>query len=323
MNVIVAGGSGRLGRAVLSALQKRKIPCTALVRSKEAVAELPKGVKARVVDYNDLDSLRQGLIDATHVVNCTGLVSDSAGEDELMIANALITRHLLEACPHELYRFVHLSSISVYGFGVPPKANEFTPRKPDIPYGRSKLEGERIAQEWAHRLPITVLQPGMIYGSEFREGFWPMLNKLKEGKVRIIGDGKNVIPLVHIEDVVSGVLAALRADVPSGSTFLLVHPQVVMQKEALAGAARALKVAPPKESIPLAAARLLSQAHQTISKWRGHKPSMSHDMLLQLSSNRSFDVHRALSLLRWHPAISFTEGLAQVIREYKKTKKRR
>jgi len=322
MNVIVAGASGRLGRRVLEALKRQRIPCTGLVRSKEAAAGLPKGAKGRVVDYKDLDSLRAALADATHLVNCTGLVSDSASDDELMIANALITRHLLEACPKTLVRFVQLSSISVYGFDPPAKANEFSPRNPDTPYGRSKLEGERIAVEWAHRLPITILQPGMIYGPGFREGFWPMLDKLKKGGVRIIGDGQNVLPLVHVEDVVGGVLAALRAKVPSGSIFLLVHPQVVTQREAMMGAAHAIKAVPPKESIPMGAAMLMSRAHHAISRLRGHTPSMSHDMLRQLSSNRSFDVHRAMSSMRWRPAISFKEGLAQVIKEYKKSNKR-
>jgi len=323
MNVIVAGSTGRLGRRVLAALLRHKIPCIGLVRSKEAAASLPNGANARVVDYNDLDSLRKALGDATHVINCAGLVSDSASIHELMIANALITRHLLEACPKGIHRFVHVSSIAAYGFHPPNNANEFAPRKPDTPYGRSKMQGERIACEWAHRMPVVVLQPGMIYGPGFREGFWPMLDKLREGKVRIIGDGKNVLPLVHVDDVVRGVLASLRARVPSGSTFLLVHPQVVMQKEALAGAAHALGAKQPKESIPTPAAKLLSHAHHAISKLRGHKPSLSHDMLMQLSSHRAFDVHRAVRLLGWRPAISFKEGLTQVIREYKKAKKQR
>ncbi|VVC02274.1 ADP-L-glycero-D-manno-heptose-6-epimerase [uncultured archaeon] len=318
MNVIVAGGSGRLGQKVLASLVRHKIPCAGLVRSKKAASKLPKGAKARVVDYNDLDSLRKALGDATHVVNCTGLVSDSAPLNELMMANALVTRHLLEACPKGIYRFVHLSSIAVYGFRPAALANEFAPRKPDTPYGRSKMEGERIAGEWAHRISVVILQPGMIYGPRFREGFWPMLDKLRAGKVRIIGDGKNVLPLVHVDDVVRGVLAALRASVPSGSTYLLVYPQIVTQREALIGAAHALKAKPPKESIPTHAAHLISHAHHAISRLRGHTPSMSHEMLLQLSSNRAFDVHRAIKLLAWRPAISFKEGLAQVIREYKK-----
>jgi nucleoside-diphosphate-sugar epimerase len=55
----------------------------------------------------------------------------------------------------------------------------------------------------------------------------------------------------------------------------------------------------------------------------GKKPSITPSMVLQLSSNRVFDVYRARRFLGWKPAISFKEGLAQVIKEFKLSSKSR
>ncbi|VVB57689.1 GDP-L-fucose synthase [uncultured archaeon] len=318
MKIVVAGASGRLGRQVCAALMARKAPVLALVRTKEAGLKLPPKTKFRAVDYSDLESLRSALEGATHVINCTGLIDEEAGEQALYEANVLATRHLLQACPENLGRFVHLSSISVYG---PPQEgqmlNEFSPRNPSGAYGKSKLAAEREVLEWAHRLPVVVLQPGMIYGPEFREGFWPMLRQLKKGNARLIGEGDNIIPLVHIQDVVNGILRALVSRVPSGSVFLLVSDERVSQKQAMERAAKMLGKPGPEEKMGVGLAYGLAAAYGLLAKVQGRKPSLTPAMMLQLSASRVFDTHRARKFLLWRPAISFKEGLSQVIRKFK------
>ncbi|MCL6088919.1 MAG: NAD-dependent epimerase/dehydratase family protein [Candidatus Marsarchaeota archaeon] len=317
MLVVVAGASGRLGGRLCALLRARKIPMLALVRTKEAAASLPAGVRAKLADYSDPSSLSRALAGATHVVNCTGSVDEEGGEAALYDANVLTTSRLLSACPPKLARFVHISSISVYGDYPPMPANEFSPHKPNGAYGRTKNAGEMEALEWAQRLPVVVLQPGMIYGPGFKTGFWPMLKAIKAGRATIIGDGGNVLPLVHVDDVAGGILRALRADVPSGSAFLLVNDERITQKQALEGAAKALGASPPAASMGAGAAYGLAWSHSLLSRLRGKASSLTPSMMLQLSTNRVFDVYRARRFLGWKPAISFKEGLAQVIKQFK------
>ncbi len=317
MLIVVAGASGRLGMRVCAELKKHKAPSLALVRSKEAAAKLPARTPFKVVDYHDVEHLRSVLKDASHIVNCTGLIDEDAGGKRLYEANVLPTRHLLQASPPALRRFVHMSSISVYGpWTGERQVNEFTPRRPFGAYGRSKLVAEREVMDWAHRHPAVVLQPGMIYGPEFEEGFWPMLKQLQKGRAKLIGTGENVLPLVHVQDVVNGILRALTIQVPSGSVFLLVSEERVSQKQAMDAAAKLLGVNGPQEKMDVGPAWGLAHAYALLSRLKGKKPSFTPSMVLQLSSNRMFDAHRSRQFLHWRAAITFKEGLAQVIAQY-------
>jgi nucleoside-diphosphate-sugar epimerase len=151
-----------------------------------------------------------------------------------------------------------------------------------------------------------------------------MLKALRQGRAALIGNGSNILPLVHVDDVAGGILRALRADVPSGSAFLLVNDERITQKQALEWAAKALGAPAPVRSIGVGAAYALAWVHSIVRAGRAtgqgagrQQSSLTPSMMRQLSSNRVFDVYRARRLLGWKPAISFKEGLAQVIKQFK------
>ena len=314
--VAVAGASGRLGLHVLRKLKARRVRCVALVRSRSAAQKLPPRMPFRLVDYSDVDSLARALADVTHVVNCTGSPDSSLSIHELMAANVLPTRSLLLAAPPHLQRFVHISSISVYGFNPKAGANEFSPRCPDTPYAQSKLAAEKLVLLAAHNRPVVVLQPGMIYGPDFHDGFWPALRQISLGRMRIFGHGRNRLPLVHADDVAEGIFCALRAPVHSGSVFLLVGPEEITQEAAITAAAHEMGVIAPQKRVSLHLARLLSHGHSFVRGLQGRSSALTPDMLRQMSSDRFFDCSRARTLLHWHPSVSFKIGLRQVVSQF-------
>ena len=63
-------------------------------------------------------------------------------------------------------RFVHCSSVGVYGRIENPPADEDTPCRPDLPYEESKLEGERVVLRAVADgvVQAVVLRPVWVYG---------------------------------------------------------------------------------------------------------------------------------------------------------------
>jgi nucleoside-diphosphate-sugar epimerase len=64
-------------------------------------------------------------------------------------------------------RFVHLSSVMVYGFNYPRLVSEEGPlRGENNPYCGTKIEGERVVQRHhqAGTFEVTVIRPGDVYG---------------------------------------------------------------------------------------------------------------------------------------------------------------
>ena len=317
MKIAVAGASGRLGQSFVRKLVENNYDAVALLRSKSSMGKIPKGVSHRFVDYNSNTSdLKKTLEDISHIVNITGTSSTYLPESELEKANVGATKKLLEAAPSSLQKFIHISSVSVYGKHHDGIRDENSPKNADSAYAKTKLAGERVALSYKKNFSVIIIQPGMIYGPGFVGGFYPILRKILEGKMKLIGDGTNHIPLVHVDDVSNAILGALSAKVESGSTYLIVSEPQVTQTQLIDMAASSLGVSPPNEHADYNTMRILVGLKVFYDQLRGKKPSITMDMVDQLYCDRRFSSKKAAMELRFKPSISFKMGIEQVVNQF-------
>jgi nucleoside-diphosphate-sugar epimerase len=94
---------------------------------------------------------------------------------------------------------------------------EESPPAPIEPYGRTKLEAERIARAAG----AVVLRPTAFVGAE-RLGLYALLfDWIREGRrVYVLGSGRTRYQLLAVEDLVEAILAAARRN-PAGETYNL------------------------------------------------------------------------------------------------------
>jgi len=145
------------------------------------------------------------------------------------------TRNVLEAALHaRVERFVHLSTVMVYGAPSDGQLDENSPRRRSGGvYPDSKLEAEKLAVDFAnkHGLPITVLQPTTVYGPF--APFWTnaILQSLRTGRVMLVNAGEGLCNPVYVDDVVNAIfLAAVRKEA-IGEAFLVSDGHPVTWKE--------------------------------------------------------------------------------------------
>lgn len=126
------------------------------------------------------------------------------------------TLTLLEAArKHNVEQFVFASSSSVYGDHSPVPFSEDTPAvEPISPYAATKRAGELLAYTYHHlyQLPVTCLRFFTVYGPAGRPDMAPYLfmRAIKEGKpIQRFGDGSTQRDYTYIDDIISGVLAAV------------------------------------------------------------------------------------------------------------------
>ncbi|MEM3030997.1 MAG: NAD-dependent epimerase/dehydratase family protein [Candidatus Micrarchaeia archaeon] len=308
MKAIVTGASGRLGRALLARLRGRA-GVRALVRSEEAARALPKGVE---VFYGDVrEELPPKAFAGVQVVfHLAAVVSPDASEEELREVNVEGTRRVLAACPKKLKRFVHVSSISVYGKRPGGVVTESTPFSPSDGYGWSKLYSEMAVKNFA-RVPWTIIRPGVIYGKGFREGFFEVLSLLEKGRMPLIGPGDTFLPLVHARDVCDALLLAAKSESAVGRAYNIVGEQRT-QAEVLARAAKELGVPFPRWRIPAWAALGVVAALRALGKKK-----LSAEYVEVLAADRRFDCTKARTELGWKPKVGLEEGIKEVIEWYK------
>ncbi len=117
-------------------------------------------------------------------------------------------------------RAILVSSTAVYGV---PKVHPLSEDAPLVGvghYGESKIEAERVAQDFGRRgLDIVILRPKTFLGPERLGVFEILFDWIREGRrIPILGDGTNRYQLLAVEDLVEATVAAAGADV-AGETF--------------------------------------------------------------------------------------------------------
>jgi len=218
--ILVNGAGGFLGSAVVEALAKEGLQVRAtdlagadLGPARRSEAEV---VEADLLDEGGLESLFDGV---GRVVNVAGLFNYSLPYDVLYKANVTVTRNMCAAALKAgVSRFVHISSIAVYGRPESVPIKEDAPRRAANNYERTKKLGEDVLFEYVDKgLPAVSLRPAGIYGPRSRYGqaaFMALLALVRHsGRKRIpVMRGGPRMQHVHVEDVAGAVGAALAAD---------------------------------------------------------------------------------------------------------------
>lgn len=115
-------------------------------------------------------------------------------------------------------RFVYASSCSTYGAGGDDLRTEDSDLAPQTAYARCKILCERdIAALRDDRFVPVFLRNATAYGASPRQRFDIVLNNLcghafTAGRIEMTSDGSPWRPIVHVADICSAVLCALRAD---------------------------------------------------------------------------------------------------------------
>jgi nucleoside-diphosphate-sugar epimerase len=217
--VLVNGAGGFLGSSVVEALcasglevRATDLPGTDLAPARRAEAEVKE---ADLLDPGSLPRLFDGV---TRVANIAGLFNYALPWEVLQRANVGVTRNMCAAALEAgVSRFVHISSIAVYGRPVSAPMKEDHPKNAANNYERSKREGEGVVDGFAGRgLPAVTLRPAGIYGPRSRYGqaaFMALLALIRHSgrrKIPVMRGGPRM-QHVHVEDVAGAVKAVLDA----------------------------------------------------------------------------------------------------------------
>lgn len=322
--VLVTGATGFVGGRLAGALAAEGCRVRALTRRATGFEALAaSGVEVVRGDLADPTSLVRAAEGASLVFHAAGRVSDWGPRQAFLAANVEGTRNLVGACREAgVARLVHLSSLTVLGLPRDGRvvSEETPPARPargDF-YTESKLEGERLVRE-AHGiggLETTVVRPGAIWGPGDPNVVPRIVRLLRRGAMPYVGGGRNLVGLVHVENLVRGLLLAGSLPAAAGEVFHLTDGEEITAREAIDGIADALAVARPRLSLPfpvvLAVAALVEGTARAL---RIHRPPpLTRYGARFVACHARYDLSRARRELGYAPAVSFREGVAELFR---------
>jgi UDP-glucose 4-epimerase len=213
--VLITGGCGFIGRAVVSAFQRTGTPITVVDRQPP---DCPlDGVTHVVGDLRDNDvrdeAVAPGTVGIIHLAASTSVLRSVQRPTQTYADNVAVTQELLElARVRGVGRFLLASTNAVVGDVGTTTITEQLPLQPLSPYGATKAACEMLLSGYAgaYGMATCALRFSNVYGPGMahKDSFVPRLMRaaLSGSTVRIYGDGTQRRDLVHVDDVVRGVL---------------------------------------------------------------------------------------------------------------------
>jgi UDP-glucose 4-epimerase len=254
--VLVTGGAGFIGRRLARAL--------AAAGHEVAVVDLRPypgdGVELVTGDIRDdavlARAVRPGTDTIIHLAAITSVVDSIDDPVGTYQTNVAATASLLElARTTGVTTFLLASTNAVVGNVGDETITERSPLRPLSPYGATKAAAEMLLSCYAgvYGMTTCAMRFSNVYGPgmQQKDSFIPRLMRAaRDGKgVQVRGDGSMVRDVVHVDDVVQGILAAWRAG-HTGPVILGSGQSVSVMD--MVEAARSVTGAPlPVEHVPV------------------------------------------------------------------------
>ncbi len=265
-------------------------------------------------DLLDKESLKKAVEGADVIFHLAAIVDYLAPKDLMFKVNVVGTKNLLDVSKGK--KFIYLSSTAVMGkkFKELP-ANEENPCHPSNFYGKTKLEAEKLVKEAGG----IIIRSTDVFGPGFREGYNFIISGLERGELPIIGDGKNFIHWIHVNDLIQALLLAKNLGKP-GEVYIVAGKEIKTLKELWNLLCKYLNVKAPKKHVSKIVAKTLAHSKLLKGKILKERPELIPEYIDKITSNRTFDISKAKIELGFDPQIGYDEAAREMIEEYKKEK---
>ena len=168
---VVTGGCGFIGHQLVNALLESNISVIVIDNARHSQGyQFIRDVQMYGVDVRNVSELNDNIFDADVVFHLAGnangtySVLDPKYDFDVNVGG---TKSVAEAAIRGgARRFIYVSSAAVYGHPKHIPVSECHDTKPFMPYGFSKLEGERICQRLFQekQFPVLITRPFCVYG---------------------------------------------------------------------------------------------------------------------------------------------------------------
>jgi nucleoside-diphosphate-sugar epimerase len=323
MRALVTGGGGFLGRYVVEMLVARGDQVRSLSRGKyDFLREL--GVEQVSGDLRDAAAVERAVAGVDVVFHTAAVASIWGSWDYFYGINTLGTRHVLQACrKHGVQKLVYTSSPSVTFDGRDQCGiDETAPYPPRFlayyPHTKALAEQEVLAANGVEGLLTCSLRPHLIWGPRDQHLIPRLLERARRGQLRRVGDGKNLVDMIYVENAALAHLQAADALAPgspvAGQAYFLSQGEPVNCWDWINSILALANLRPVTQCISYRAAYAAGatlEALWTVLR-RTDEPRMTRFLAAQLATSHWFDISRAQRDFGYWPQVSTEEGMRRL-----------
>jgi nucleoside-diphosphate-sugar epimerase len=325
MNVLITGGTGFIG----ARLARRCLQRGDRVRIYGQLNTPAENENADMLRSGGADIILGSMTEKTRVVQAVNGIDVvfhlAAAQHEANVPDQVFwdvnlagTETMLAAsAAGGVKRFVHGSTIGVYGSALGGVIDEESALRPDNIYGVTKLAGEKAVMAFGDRLPVVVIRISETYGPGDRR-LLKLFRGIDRGAFFVIGSGDNIHHLIYIQDLIDGFLLAAENEAAVGELFVLAGKEPLTTLEMVRSVARVLDRRLPPLHAPMLPFMMAAAAMELTLRPLGIQPPLHRRRMDFFRKSFLFSSDKSARILGFTPRIAFEEGATRTAEWYRR-----
>ena len=324
--IVVTGGGGFLGFAVIKALKKKNPQSRIYSLSRNYYNKLEdlkvEQIKADIGNESEIkESYFEDIDLVFHIAAKPGVWGNYENYYKI---NFLGTKHIADICLKKNIPMIHTSSPSVVFSGIDMEGvNESVPypKKFSSHYSKTKALAEQYVLKLCEKgLKSIILRPHLIWGP-FDNHLVPKILK-KSKKLFKIGSKKNLVDTIYIDNaayahILAGEKLIEKKDTLSGKIYFLSQDEPIYVFDMIDNILNAGGLKKIEKTIPYFlgyAVAFLLEAIFIIFRIK-KEPVITRFVVKELATSHWFDISNAKKDLNYTPTVSTKNGL-KILKEH-------
>ena len=308
---VVTGATGFIGNALTRRLLDEGHSVRQVARAASDVLVKHEHASTHLVSLGDPNALADIARGADVLYHCAGENSPRAPRDAYAWINVAATENVINAARHVcVRRVIHLSCADatlVNRDRLNWKESQAMAQQPLDALCRSKLLAEELAVQASTRgLEVCVLRPAWVWGPGERRTFPTLCQEAQRGRVRLCGNGENLVATVYIDNLVHALRLAASAEHAPGKVFHVLDGEVHTASEFIGALCQSLGLGQPARGI-----FALSYARAMLNETLG-LPGLARTDVVRRGRGSLFDGVAAARELGYEAVVNVTQGMQAV-----------
>ena len=329
MTILVTGGGGFLGKAVVKRLLELRYAVRSFSRG-DYPELVEMGVDVHQGDLADYTAVDGAVNGCDAVIHCAAKAGVSVDYLSFFRPNLLGTQNVLDACKRrDVSKLVYTSTPSVTFTGEDQEGiGESTPypAKFNAHYPRTKAAAERLVlQANGPTLSTVALRPHLIWGPGDTQLIPRIIERARAGRMRFIGGGKRLIDATYIDNAAHAHVLALQQLAPdapcAGKPYFITNDAPMPFADVVNGILAAAGLDPVSASVSPRVAYAMGtflEAVYVVLRRRG-EPSMTRFVARQFSTAHWYDISAAKEDLGYEVLVSMEDGMRRLAEDLGKS----